>query len=143
MTVTNAVLGAIENQRTTNICDSSRNIGDTEISVLMRLATRVPTAVHLQNWRFIADEAVRTTTFAARQLMFAAQAQGLGLSPMIGCDAAGVAQEFNLGSDEVRAVLVTVGRAADGNWPQKPRRSLCTPFQILADNHECSAPAAA
>lgn len=198
--MTNAVLEAIENRRTTNKYDSSRNIDDVEIGELVRLATRAPTAFHLQNWRFIAvktpdakarlrqlafdqpkvteaavtfivvgqlashlilaerlassvavgfmpadvvtgwegagkalyfeqpqrqrDEAVRTATFGASQLMFAAQAKGLGSSPMIGFDAAGVAQEFGLASDEVPVVLVTVGYAADGNWPQKPRRSV-------------------
>ena len=198
--MTNAVLEAIENRRTTNKYDSSRNIDDVEIGELVRLATRAPTAFHLQNWRFIAvktpdakarlrtlafdqpkvteaavtfivvgqlashlilaerlassvaagfmpadvvtgwegagkalyfeqpqrqrDEAVRTATFDASQLMFAAQAKGLGSSPMIGFDAAGVAQEFGLASDEVPVVLVTVGYAADGNWPQKPRRSV-------------------
>lgn len=200
MIMTNAVLDAIENRRTTNKYDSSRAIGDAEISELVRLATRAPTAFHLQNWRFIAvktadakarlrklafdqpkvteaavtfivvgqlashlivaerlassvaagfmpadvvtgwegagkalyfeqpqrqrDEAVRTATFGASQLMFAAQAQGLGSSPMIGFDAVGVADEFGLGGDEVPVVLVTVGYAADGNWPQKPRRSV-------------------
>jgi len=196
--MTNAVLDAIENRRTTNKYDSSRNIGDAQISELVRLATRAPTAFHMQNWRFIAvrmpdakarlrklafdqpkvteaavtfivvgqlashlimaerlassvaagfmpadvvtgwegvgkalyfeqpqrqrDEAVRTATFGASQLMFAAQAQGLGSSPMIGFDAGGVAQEFGLASDEVPVVLVAVGYVADGNWPQKPRR---------------------
>lgn len=198
--MTNAVLDAIENRRTINIYDSSRDISDEQISELVRLATRAPTAFHLQNWRFIAartpeakarlrklafdqpkvseaavtfivvgqlashlvlaerlassvaagfmpaevvagwegagkalyfeqpqtqrDEAVRTATFGASQLMFAAQAQGLGSSPMIGFDAAGVANEFDLGCDEIPVVLVTVGYAADGNWPQKPRRSV-------------------
>jgi nitroreductase len=56
--------------------------------------------------------------------MFAAQAQGLGSSPMIGFDAAGVSQEFGLACDEVPVVLVTVGYAAKGNRPQKPRRSV-------------------
>jgi nitroreductase len=196
--MSNAILDAIENRRTTNKYDSARNIGDAQISELVRLATRAPTAFHLQNWRFIAvrtpeakarlrklafdqpkvteaavtfvvvgqlpshflmaerlassvaagfmpadvvtawegagkalyfeqpqtqrDEAVRTATFGASELMFAAQAQGLGSSPMIGFDAVGVAQEFGLASDEVPVVLVTVGYAADGNWPQKPRR---------------------
>ena len=196
--MTNTVLSALENRRTTNKYDSARDIDDAQISALVRLATRAPTAFHLQNWRFIAvrtpegkarlrtlafgqpkvtdaavtfivvgqlashlvvaerlassvaagfmpadvvtgwegagkalyfeqpqrqrDEAVRTATFGASQLMFAAQAQGLGSSPMIGFDAAGVAREFGLGSDEVPVVLVTVGYAADGNWPQKPRR---------------------
>jgi nitroreductase len=200
MNMTNAVLDAIENRRTTNIFDSSRSISDEQISELVRLATRAPTAFHLQNWRFIAvktpdakarlrkiafdqpkvteasvtfivvgklashlvmaerlassvaagfmpaevvtgwegaakslyfekpqtqrDEAVRTATFGASALMSAAQAQGLGSSPMIGFDAAAVANEFGLANDEVPVVLVTVGYATDGNWPQKPRRSV-------------------
>ena len=61
--MTNAVLDAIENRRTTNIYDSSRNISDEQISELVRLATRAPTAFHLQNWRFIA---VRTPEAKAR-----------------------------------------------------------------------------
>ena len=196
--MTNAVLEAIEQRRTTNIYDSARTIGDDQISELVRLATRAPTAFHLQNWRFIAvrtpeararlrqlafdqpkvteaavtfivvgqlashdmmagrlassveagfmppevvtgwegagqalyfeqpqrqrDEAVRTATFGASYLLLAAQALGLGSSPMIGFDADGVASEFGLASDEVPVVLVTVGYAGEGNWPQKPRR---------------------
>jgi nitroreductase len=200
MTMTNAVLDAIEQRRTTNIYDSSRSISDDQISELVRLATRAPTAFHLQNWRFIAvrtpeakarlrqlafdqpkvieaavtfivvgqlashplfaerlapsvdagfmppevvtgwegagkalyfeqpqrqrDEAVRTATFGASYLLLAAQALGLGSSPMIGFDADSVASEFGLASDEVPVVLVTVGYAGEGNWPQKPRRSV-------------------
>jgi nitroreductase len=198
--MTNAVLDAIEHRRTTNIYDSARSISDDQISELVRLATRAPTAFHLQNWRFIAvrtpeakarlrqlafdqpkvteaavtfivigqlashlllaerlassveagfmppevvtgwegagkalyheqpqrqrDEAVRTATFGASQLMFAAHAHGLGSSPMIGFDADGVATEFGLAGDEVPVVLVTVGYAGEGNWPQKPRRAV-------------------
>jgi nitroreductase len=68
------------------------------------------------------DEAVRSATFGASQLMFAASAQGFGSTPMIGFDADGVAKEFGLAADEVPALLVAVGYAAEGNWPQKPRR---------------------
>src|SRR5882724_8254265 len=207
MTMTNAVLDAVANRRTTNIYDISRSLSDAQISELVLLATRAPTAFHLQNWRFIAvktpeakarlrklafdqpkvtqaavtfivvgqlashlllaerlassvaagfmpaevvtgwegagkalyfekpqtqrDEAVRTATFGASQLMFAAHAHGFGSSPMIGFDAAGVAQEFGLASDEVPVVLVTVGYAADGNWPQKPRRSVTELLSVV------------
>ena len=198
--MTNAVIDALENRRTTNIFDASRDIDDAQVTELVRLATRAPTAFHLQNWRFIAvkspegkarlrkiafdqpkvteaavtfivvgqlashlvladrlassvaagfmpaevvsgwegaakvlyfeqpqtqrDEAVRTATFGAGALMFAAQAQGLGSSPMIGFDAAAVAEQFGLAADEVPVVLVTVGYPAEGNWPQKPRRAV-------------------
>lgn len=63
MTTTNALIDAIENRRTTNIFDSSRGISDEQIQDLIHLATRAPTAFHLQNWRFIA---VKSTEGKAR-----------------------------------------------------------------------------
>jgi nitroreductase len=68
------------------------------------------------------DEAVRSATFGASTLMLAGQAQGLAASPMTGFDAAGVAQAFGLRQEEVPVMLVAMGYAQEGNWPQKPRR---------------------
>lgn len=70
------------------------------------------------------DEAVRSATLGAATLMYAAEALGLASGPMVGFDAEGVARAFGLGPDEVPVMLVAVGRAAPGNWPQKPRRPL-------------------
>lgn len=70
------------------------------------------------------DEAVRSASLGAATLMLAAQARGLSSCPMVGFDAAGVAQAFDLGAHEVPVMLVAVGRGASGNWPQKPRRSV-------------------
>lgn len=70
------------------------------------------------------DEAIRTATFGAGTLIYAAHAMGLGAGPMIGFDAEAVAREFDLAADEVPAMLVAVGYATPGNWPQKPRRPL-------------------
>lgn len=70
------------------------------------------------------DEAVRSATFGAGALIYAAQAMGLGSSPMIGFDAAAVAREFGLADDEIPVMLLAVGHAAPGNWPRKPRRPL-------------------
>lgn len=70
------------------------------------------------------DEAVRSASLGAATLIFAAEALGLVSGPMIGFDAPGVAREFELHDDEMPVMLVTVGRAAPGNWPQKPRRPL-------------------
>lgn len=70
------------------------------------------------------DEAVRSATLAAATLMQAGQALGLGACPMTGFDAPAVASSFGLGADEIPVMLVTMGRAAPGNWPQKPRRPL-------------------
>lgn len=77
------------------------------------------------------DEAVRSATLAAATLIYAAEAMGLVSGPMIGFDAEGVAREFGLECNEVPVMLVTVGRAAPGNWPQKPRRPLAEVLQIL------------
>lgn len=74
-----------------------------------------------QAWRQ-RDEAVRSASFAAATLFYAAHEMGLGSGPMIGFDPEGVAQAFGLGEDEVPVVLVAVGYPTSGNWPQKPRR---------------------
>jgi nitroreductase len=75
------------------------------------------------------DEAIRSASLAAMNLMIAAQAMGLASGPMIGFDAAAVANDFGLGPTEVPVMLVAVGRAAPGNWPRKRRRPV---DQVLA-----------
>jgi nitroreductase len=68
------------------------------------------------------DEAVRTGTFGASAMIYAARSLGLGSTPMIGFDAQAVHREFGLAEDEVPVMLLSVGAAGPGNWPQKPRR---------------------
>ena len=70
------------------------------------------------------DEAVRSATFGAATLMFAASAFGFASGPMVGFDPEGVRRDFGLADDELPVMLLAVGRAAPGNWPQKPRRPL-------------------
>ncbi|MDH1265199.1 nitroreductase family protein [Pseudomonas sp. GD03944] len=77
------------------------------------------------------DEAVRTATFGAGTLIQAAQALGLGSSPMIGFDAEAVSHGFGLADDEIPVMLVAVGYAAPENWPQKPRRPLGQVLSVL------------
>lgn len=67
------------------------------------------------------DEAIRSASLGAMTLMLAAQGMGLVSGPMIGFDPAGVTKAFNLKANEIPAILVAVGVAAPGNWPQKPR----------------------
>jgi nitroreductase len=198
--MSNSVIDAIKERRTTNLFDPSRDIDDEQISDLVHVATKAPTSFNLQNWRFIAvhtaeakarlrsvawnqakvteaavtfiicgqmadyrvlpdrlapsveagfmpaamipgwegaakslyfeqpqrqrDEAIRSATFGAGALIYAAQALGLGSSPMIGFDADAVAKEFDLAPDEVPVLLLAVGYAMPENWPQKPRRPL-------------------
>lgn len=70
------------------------------------------------------DEAVRSASFAAATMFYAAHEMGLGSGPMIGFDATAVAQEFGLAENEVPVVLVAVGYGTPDNWPQKPRLPL-------------------
>jgi nitroreductase len=70
------------------------------------------------------DEAIRSGSLAAMTLILAAQGMALASCPMTGFDAAGVAQRFGLSHDEIPVMLIPVGRAAEQNWPQKPRRAV-------------------
>lgn len=67
------------------------------------------------------DEAVRSATFGAAAIIYAARSLGLGSTPMIGFDADAVHREFGLGEHELPVMLLSVGPERAGNWPQKPR----------------------
>ena len=60
------------------------------------------------------DEAVRTATFGAAAMIYAARSLGLGSTPMIGFDAEAVHREFGLAEDEVPVMLLSVGADASG-----------------------------
>ena len=77
------------------------------------------------------DEAVRSATLGAATLIYAAEALGFVSGPMVGFDAEGVVREFGIEYNEVPVMLVAVGRAAPGNWPQKPRRPLIEVLQVV------------
>ncbi|NRR32261.1 nitroreductase family protein [Oxalobacteraceae bacterium] len=77
---------------------------------------------HPGNPQLQRDEALRSGSLAAMTLMLAAEGMGWNSSALSGFDPAGVAREFKLGENDVPVMLVTVGFAAPGNWPQKPRR---------------------
>lgn len=76
------------------------------------------------------DEAIRSATLGTATLIYAAEAMGLVSGPMVGFDAAAVSREFGLAEGEIPVMLLPVGRAAPGNWPQKPRRPLSEVLQI-------------
>jgi nitroreductase len=66
------------------------------------------------------DEALRTATFGAAAIIYAARSLGWGSTPMIGFDAEPVHREFGLADDEIPVMLLSVGPERAGNWPQKP-----------------------
>jgi len=70
------------------------------------------------------DEAIRTATFGAAAIIYAARSLGYGSTPMIGFDFDAVAAEFGLAEDEIPAMLLSVGPERSGNWKQKPRRPI-------------------
>jgi nitroreductase len=77
------------------------------------------------------DEAVRTATFGAAAMIYAARSLGLGSTPMIGFDADAVHREFELAEDEVPVMLLSVGKERAGNWAQKPRRPLAEVLDLV------------
>lgn len=77
------------------------------------------------------DEAVRTGTFGAAAMIYAARSLGLGSTPMIGFDAEAVHREFALTKDEVPVMLLSVGAERPGNWPQKPRRPVAEVLNLV------------
>ena len=77
------------------------------------------------------DEAIRTATFGAAAMMYAACSLGLGSTPMIGFDAEAVAREFALAEDEVPVMLLSIGPARPGNWPQKPRLPVADVLELV------------
>ncbi len=70
------------------------------------------------------DEAVRTATFGAAAIIYAARSLGWGSTPMIGFDPDATIREYGLADNEIPVMLLAVGPERKGNWPQKPRRSV-------------------
>ncbi|ODV42558.1 NAD(P)H nitroreductase [Cupriavidus sp. UYMMa02A] len=77
------------------------------------------------------DEAVRSGTFGAAAMIYAARSLGLGSTPMIGFDAEAVHHQFGLGEHEVPVMLLSVGTERPGNWPQKPRRPVADVLDLV------------
>jgi nitroreductase len=68
------------------------------------------------------DEAIRSCSLAAMNLMLSAEARGLGTGVLIGFDADAVRREFGVPERYLPVMLVTVGRPASrGRKVRKPR----------------------
>ncbi|MGY2338965.1 nitroreductase family protein [Pseudomonas sp. SDO5532_S415] len=87
--------------------------------------------LYLQHPQRQRDEAVRTATFGASAMIYAARSLGLGSTPMIGFDAEAVAREFGLAENEVPVMLLSIGAERPGNWAQKPRRPLAEVLDLV------------
>jgi nitroreductase len=69
------------------------------------------------------DEAIRSATFGAAAIIYAARSMGWGSTPMIGFHPAEARTEYGLKNNEIPVMLLAVGPMREGNWPSKPRRS--------------------
>ncbi|MGK0446088.1 MAG: nitroreductase [Bermanella sp.] len=76
------------------------------------------------------DEAFRSASLAAMSLMYAAKGMGYGSGAMGGFDAQQVIEKFGLSPNDIPVMLVTVGKAADGNWQQKIRKATTDVLQF-------------
>lgn len=85
---------------------------------------KMATGAHQGDAQLQRDEAIRSASLAAMSLIVAAREMDLDSGVLGGFDPEGVCQAFALTSAEIPVMLVTVGRAAEGNWPQKIRRPL-------------------
>ena len=89
------------------------------------------TRIHANNPTLQRDEAIRSASLAAMTLMLAAEGMGLASGAMIGFDMEGLAREFRLTSDDVPAIMVTIGYPVTGNWPQKSRRPISEVLEVI------------
>ena len=76
------------------------------------------------------DEAIRSGSLAAMNLMLAAHAKGYGCGPMVGFEPDLVKKEFGIPEQYVIVMLISVGHRAPGNPPRKPRLSLDEAFSF-------------
>ncbi|HUX81416.1 MAG TPA: nitroreductase family protein [Halothiobacillus sp.] len=70
------------------------------------------------------DEAIRSGSLAAMNLMTEATALGLATGPMIGFDPIKFKETFDIAEHYLPVIMITVGYPAEGNWPKKTRRSI-------------------
>lgn len=78
------------------------------------------------------DEAMRSVGFIGQTIMLAAKAMGYDSSPMIGFDAAKVAELIHLPKDHVIGMMIAIGKATQPAWP-KP--GFIEKSEMLIENH--------
>lgn len=120
--VTFIVIGTLQPQQ--HMADIMKLSVDAGVIPQAQVDAWLPMAAHFygDNAQMQRDEAIRSGALAAMTLMLVAQDKGLVSGPMIGFDPAGVTREFALGANDIPVMLISVGRAAPGNWAHKVRK---------------------
>lgn len=67
------------------------------------------------------DEAIRSASLAAMNLMIAATAAGWASCPLVGFDPQALRTEFLIPDEQLPVMLIAVGRPASGNYTKKSR----------------------
>ncbi len=80
---------------------------------------------------------MRTGTFGAAAMIYAARSLGLGSTPMIGFDAEAVHGEFGLAANEVPVMLLSVGAERPGKLGAEaaPARGRCPASRLNRQSH--------
>lgn len=78
----------------------------------------IATGIYGQSEQMRRDEAIRGSSLAAMSLMYSAKAHGFDTGPMIGFDAAKVAELLKLPSNLIPTMMIVMGR---GNEQPMPR----------------------
>ncbi len=102
---------AIYQRRAVKHYDSGHEFRDDEIHKLMG-------PFYLGNDQLQRDAAMRSCGIAGQTIMLAAKAMGYDSCPMIGFDAAKVAELINLPDDHVVSFMIAVGKATKPAWPK-------------------------
>ena len=69
------------------------------------------------------DEAIRSASLAAMNLMTAATAAGWATCPLVGFDLHALRAEFSISDERLPIMLIALGRPAQGNYAKKARLS--------------------
>lgn len=88
-------------------------------------------ASHESNDLVRRDEAIRSASLLAMSLIYAAEAKGYDTGSVGGFDPDMVKESFALDGGTIPVVLVTVGKAAEGNWAKKTRRPIKEVFELV------------
>jgi nitroreductase len=87
------------------------------------------TSSHQHDPQVQRDEAIRSASMAAMNLMLAATDMGIDNGAMGGFDAEQLAITFNLSDNDVPVMLITLGKASEQAWSQKVRRPVADLLQ--------------
>jgi len=96
-----------------------------------RVWADMATGTHAANPQLQRDEAFRSASLVAMNLMLAANSLGLASGALSGFDPEALCEAFSLKDSYVPVVLITVGQASSGNWLPKPRRPVRDVLEVV------------